>query len=185
MVLGLILNKLKSFILIFVNLFRRALCCFRRRRRSSCDSVPLTHVVSNNEDGLQKWGDWEDTTANNKPKTVQDHIDLYRKQAELSRKQQESPDAEEQTKILINTSQSEHATSQNRLNVVDDSLNVIPTAELREWEDTSGWEGEALDHDAQRALREKKRQDRERRAWEQSQKRQEKMSRSLGSKMST
>lgn len=60
-----------------------------------------------------------------------------------------------------------------------------PTLELREWEETSGWEGEALDSDAQKVLREKKRLERERRVWEQHQKRQEKMNRSLGSKLST
>lgn len=57
--------------------------------------------------------------------------------------------------------------------------------ELREWEETSGWEGETLDSDAQKVLREKKRQEREKRVWEQQQKRQERMSRSLGSKLST
>ncbi|KAJ8937373.1 hypothetical protein NQ314_011921 [Rhamnusium bicolor] len=202
MILTVLLNKIKSFILIFVNLFRRALCCLRGRRRSSCDSVPLTHVISNGEEAkgdFQNWGDWEDTGANSKPKTVHDHIELYRKQAQVARQGQESPDPEEQlnffedmtpkitkqTKILINTNQGESGNSLNRLNFVEDSVNAVPTTELREWEETSGWEGETLDYDAQKVLREKKRQERERKAWEQQQKRQEKMSRSLGSKLST
>lgn len=54
--------------------------------------------------------------------------------------------------------------------------------ELREWEETSGWDGDILDSDAQKVLREKKRQERERRVWEQHQKRQEKANR-LGSKL--
>lgn len=56
--------------------------------------------------------------------------------------------------------------------------------ELREWEESSGWEGETLDWDAQEALRQKKRQDRERRLWEQQQKRLEKH-RTLGEKLNT
>ncbi|XP_023016222.1 uncharacterized protein [Leptinotarsa decemlineata] len=201
MIVTLLYNKIKSFILIFTNLFRKALCCFRRRRRrSSCDSVPLTHVISNIEEQkheTENWGNWEEGLPD-KPKTVQDHIELYRKQTQIARTDSESPDTEEQlnffenmtpritkqTKVLINTDEAKNNTM-DRLNFVEGTLNPVPTSELREWEESSGWENETLEHEAQRVLREKKRQDRERRALEQQQKRHEKMGRPLGSRLST
>ncbi|KAJ8940953.1 hypothetical protein NQ318_006804 [Aromia moschata] len=172
MIVTVLLNKIKSLLLIFANLFRRALCCFRRRRRSSCDTVPLTHVISNSEQEgkaeFQNWGEWED--CDSKPKTVQDHIELYRKQAEKLKQQQDAPDSEEQlnffedmapkitrqTKVLIDTGHCEGGGASNRLNFIEDAVSVVPSLELREWEETSGWEGENLDHDAQKALREKR-----------------------------
>ncbi|XP_018564205.1 uncharacterized protein LOC108905705 [Anoplophora glabripennis] len=202
MIVAVLLNKIKSFIFVFVNIFRRALCCFRRRRRSSCESVPLTHVVSNSEEtknNFQTWEDWGDHANDRKEKTVQDHIEMYRKQTQILKQSKGEEEPEEQlnffedmtpnitkqTKVLISTNQGGDFKQSNRLNFVEDSVNAIPMLELREWEETSGWEGEALDSDAQKVLREKKRLERERRVWEQHQKRQEKMSRSLGSKLST
>lgn len=59
-------------------------------------------------------------------------------------------------------------------------------SELVEWEDNSGWEGENLESDAQKLLRETKRLERERRALHQQQKRQEKiLNKSLGLKLAT
>ncbi|KAG5865501.1 hypothetical protein JTB14_035525 [Gonioctena quinquepunctata] len=202
MILTIVSNKIKSFIFIFVNLFRRALCCLRRRRRSSCDSVPLTHVISNIEEqnhDIQNWGNWEDSVPKESPQTVQDHIELYRKQN--SKVGSVSPDPEEdlnlfedmapritkQKKVLIhaNSARSNDGDT-SRLNFVEETaIAVAPTSELREWEESSGWENETLEHDAQKVLREKKRQDREKKVLEQQQKRQEKMSRSLGFKLST
>lgn len=46
-----ILNRLKSLVLVVLGLVKRSLCCFRRRRRVSFDAEPLTNigVVSNYE----------------------------------------------------------------------------------------------------------------------------------------
>lgn len=139
MIVAVLLNKIKSFIFIFVNIFRRALCCFRRRRRSSCESVPLTHVVSNNEEGkqaLQTWDDWGD---DRKEKTVQDHIEMYRKQTQVLRQSKSESDSEEQlnffedmtpnitkqTKVLISTDQGGSFKNSNRLNFVEDSISAV------------------------------------------------------------
>ncbi|CAH1970347.1 unnamed protein product [Acanthoscelides obtectus] len=196
MIFSVVITKLKSLVLLLVNLFGRALCCFKRRRRdSNSECVPLTHVVSGRgEESFQNW-EWEDNLAQKEPKTVQDHIELYRKQKTQAVLLKESNEAEEQlnffedmtpkitkqTKILLNTGQQEaNKTSGNRLSLDESSVDSIITDELREWDESSGWESDLLDQDAQKALREKKRQERERKAWEQQQKRQEKMLKPLG-----
>jgi hypothetical protein len=196
MVVAVLINKIKHFLLFVVSIFRRALCCFRRRRRSSFDSVPLTHVgvVANHNDPEEPWT-WEEKLEYAEPKTVQDHIELYRKR-KIDAQQQAKDEAEEradlfedmtpkitkQTKVFVNTERRE-SSGANRLNVAETV--PVETGELREWEESSGWEGETLDWDAQEALRQKKRQDRERRLWEQQQKRQERANRSLGARVST
>ncbi|CAH1154895.1 unnamed protein product [Phaedon cochleariae] len=201
MILTIVFNKLKSFIIILLNVFGKALCCFRKRRRNSCDSIPLTHVISNEPKiELQNWNDWGDGSVNQEPKTVQDHIEVYRQQKALLTQQVEDthnpeesanffedmmPHITKQTKVLIGNDQGNIDNGTSRLNFIDDCADTILTAELREWEDSSGWENEHLDHLAQTALREKKKQDRERKAWEQQQKRLEKAARSLGSRLST
>lgn len=145
MIVGILLNKIKSFIFIFVNIFRRALCCFRRRRRSSCDSVPLTHVISNSEDtkaNLQTWDDWGD---DHKEKTVQDYIEMYRKQTQVLRKKSEEGETEEQlnffedmtpnitkqTKVLINTEHGGGSGRSNRLNFEEDSISAVVSKHLK------------------------------------------------------
>lgn len=57
--------------------------------------------------------------------------------------------------------------------------------ELGEWDENSGWEDQTLDTAAREALMERKRQQRERRAWEQQQKRQERSGRpaALGARL--
>lgn len=39
-----LVNRLKALVLLLFGVFRRAMCCLRRRRRSSCDSIPLSAV---------------------------------------------------------------------------------------------------------------------------------------------
>ncbi|XP_044262337.1 receptor-binding cancer antigen expressed on SiSo cells isoform X2 [Tribolium madens] len=192
MVVSLLVNKIKHLVLFFVSVFKRALCCFRRRRRVSVDSVPLTHVgvVSNQK---ENWA-WDDKPDYSEPKTVQDHIELYRKRKVDAQQQSEVPAEErldffedmapkitKQTKVFIKTDREETGPP-SRLNLIE---TVPESGELQEWEENSGWEGETLDWDAQQALREKKRQDREKKLWEQQQKRQEKINRALGARIST
>lgn len=44
MAMQFLVNRLKALFLVILGAFRRAMCCFRRRRRSSCDSIPLSAV---------------------------------------------------------------------------------------------------------------------------------------------
>lgn len=132
-----VFNKIKSFILVFLNLFRRALCCFRRRRRNSCDTVPLTHVgvVSNDntiqQSGAESWSDWDD----DKPKTVQDHIEMYRKQActkveeptveeEQNFFEDMAPKITKTSKIYV-SKDNENVSSGSRLNFSGDNVTIL------------------------------------------------------------
>lgn len=58
---------------------------------------------------------------------------------------------------------------------------------MGEWEENTGWEGETLDLSVKVALHEKKRQERERRLWEQQQRRLERSNRPvpLGARVSS
>ncbi|XP_060525998.1 receptor-binding cancer antigen expressed on SiSo cells [Cylas formicarius] len=201
MIVTLIWLKIKSFLLACFKLLRRALCCLRRRKRSFAETVPLTQVVSNAESGeVHSWeNDWGDdnTKREPEPKTVQDYIDLYRQQTAGAAKSETSeeelnffedmtPRITKQTKLFIpHGANGSNPSTANRLNFVDDSASIIPSSELREWDETTGWDGELLDQDAQKELRQQKRLERERKAWEQHQKRLEKANKSLGLKLNT
>ncbi|XP_030756920.1 receptor-binding cancer antigen expressed on SiSo cells [Sitophilus oryzae] len=204
MILTWLFSKLKGFVLFFINILRRALCCIRKRKRSYSESVPLTHVVSGTESSndLQDWSDWgKDNGESNKPKTIQDYIDLYREQTVKSHNQEPEESEEQdlnffedmtpkitrQAKVLIRNKNDPSSRNVNsRLAAREDTATILPTAELREWDENSGWGGEQLlDQEAQKILREQKRLDRERRVWEQNQRKLEKNSKALGSKLTT
>ncbi|CAG9772640.1 unnamed protein product [Ceutorhynchus assimilis] len=196
--INLIFYKIKSFFLVFINLLRRALCCFRKRRHSFKDSETLTHVISNLEEqnDAPNWSEWGDNFKDHKPKTVQDYIELYREQAVKARTavekaEEDSPEQQffedmapqimKQTKVFVRSKNDtvSKRTVNTRLNAVEDTVNIIPSGELGEWDENSGWDGEQLlDEEAQKVLREQKRLEREKRAWEQHQKRLEKASQS-------
>ncbi|EFN67197.1 hypothetical protein EAG_09068 [Camponotus floridanus] len=39
-----LLNRFKALLVLLFGIFKRAMCCLRRRRRSSCDCEPLSTV---------------------------------------------------------------------------------------------------------------------------------------------
>jgi len=55
MAISFIVNRLKALFLLVLGVVKRALCCFRRRRRASGDPVPLTAVgvVPNNVSSME------------------------------------------------------------------------------------------------------------------------------------
>lgn len=104
MALQFIVQRLKSLFLFFIGIFRRALCCFRRKRHPSFDSIPLTAIgvvpnnaINGNAD-FETWNSWDDASKTKddtyKPNTVQEHIELYRQQALVAK--QKSTDEEEE-----------------------------------------------------------------------------------------
>lgn len=101
MAIQVVVQALKSFLFFFVGIWRRALCCFRRRRRMSCDSIPLTAVgVVSDYAGpscsggeMDNWGAWEESGGGYKPNSVQERIEMYRQQTMAAR--QPSVDSEE------------------------------------------------------------------------------------------
>lgn len=143
MIFSLLIAKIKGFFLFIINIFRRALCCIRKRKRSCSESVPLTQVVSSIElsNDIQDWTDWSnDAIVDKKPKTVQDYIALYRKQNlkahsteaeenvedQLNFFEDMAPQITKQTKVLIRNKNDDNSSRNfnNRLNAID-SVNVI------------------------------------------------------------
>ncbi|XP_043498210.1 receptor-binding cancer antigen expressed on SiSo cells [Polistes fuscatus] len=207
-----IVNRLKALVLLLFGVFRRAMCCLRRRRRSSCDSIPLSAVgvipnPSNNlNTELEKWDHWEENPVVVVPdrpvNTVQSKIEQYRQQVTKST---ESPEEEQQpnffqdmtpkitrqTKILIKDKKAENSYDNARhFAKFAVATDPIPTNELKEWEDNAvSWEEETSEEfgDPTRALREQKRREREQRLFEQQQKRLERNARPqpLGAKISS
>jgi hypothetical protein len=55
MAISFIVNRLKALFLLVLGVVKRALCCFRRRRRASGDPIPLTAVgvVPNNVNSIE------------------------------------------------------------------------------------------------------------------------------------
>jgi len=55
MAISFIVNRLKALFLLVLGVVKRALCCFRRRRRASGDPIPLTAVgvVPNNVSSIE------------------------------------------------------------------------------------------------------------------------------------
>lgn len=195
-----IFKMLKSFFFFIISIFKRALCCFRRRKRVN-EFVPLTQVgvisdhnaVSTESDN---WSDWnEPVTVPSKPNTVQEQIEYYRQQAIAARQvKEELPEVQEnffedmaptitkQTKVYINQNTAEGRMS-NKFSLAPENINTI-SQELEEWDDEKGWEDQTLDVDAREALKESRKHARLKKVWEQQQRRQEKNTRgTLGAKV--
>lgn len=111
MAVKVIINKFKTLILFVISLFRKALCCIRPRRRLSRDSVPLTHVgiVPNQEYGMnsinefQEWSEWDNSVDNfgdPKTRTIQQQIEIYRKQAVAARQMQNEQGDDQQEDLF-------------------------------------------------------------------------------------
>lgn len=202
-----LVNRFKALIVILLGVFKRAMCCLRRRRRSSCDSIPLSVVdvvpnTTNNPTESEQWDQWEENpivVVPNKPvNPIQAKIDQYRLQAskppEAEEEQQQNffedmtPKITAQTKVLVKDKTSDHASwNSSRLAVANEP---ILSNELEEWEDNAvGWEEETVKEfgDPTKALREQKRKEREQRLFEQQQKRTERNLRPqpLGAKLNS
>ncbi|XP_075232723.1 receptor-binding cancer antigen expressed on SiSo cells isoform X2 [Lycorma delicatula] len=207
MVIGIVVNRLKALMLIILGLVKRSLCCFKRRRRLSCDSEPLTNVgvVSNYEtkkkyDELQSWNTWEDPVSvvtDHTPNTVQHYIEMYRQQ-QVAQKVEEEPQTDffqdmtpqitRQKKILVKNEFDKVSATEvsSRLTFTQDAV-PLPDTELGCWEEREGtgsWE-EAEQWNPEEMVREKRRLERERRLAEQAKKRTEREQlKTLGSRIS-
>ncbi|XP_071631727.1 receptor-binding cancer antigen expressed on SiSo cells isoform X1 [Temnothorax longispinosus] len=115
-----LMNRLKALLVLLFGIFKRAMCCLRRRRRSSCDSVPLSTVgvvpnVLTSSTEMEQWDRWEENPVvviPDKPvNTVQAKIEQYRQQVikppdspteeQLNFFEDMTPRITRQTKILI------------------------------------------------------------------------------------
>lgn len=194
MAMQFLINRLKALFLLLLGAFRRAMCCFRRRRRSSCDSIPLSAVGvvpdrPNNREDLVQWEQWEENpvvVVSNKPiNPIQEKIDQYRQQAFKPPSPEEelhpnffedmTPKITKQTKVLIRDKKTENVNkNSSKFEIMTDPL---PTSELKEWEENAtGWEEETAGEfsDPTEILREQRKREREQRLFEQQKKRLEK-----------
>ncbi|XP_049964024.1 receptor-binding cancer antigen expressed on SiSo cells [Schistocerca serialis cubense] len=191
-------NRIKTMLLMFLGIVKRALCCLRRRRRLSGDPVPLTAVgvvpntntVENDVQEFQNWNSWPDgpdSVVAEKAQTnpIQQKIEMYRqkvKQTENLEPEEEpdffqdmTPRITKQPKIVLKTETESRWNDgvSPRLTLDADSIG-FPTAELETWEEGSGWEDQSRGGwDTADALREKRRQERQQRALELQQKKQQ------------
>ncbi|KAL6267697.1 hypothetical protein P5V15_000768 [Pogonomyrmex californicus] len=199
-----LMNRLKALLVLLFGIFKRAMCCLRRRRRSSCDSVPLSTVgvvpnalTSSTE--LEQWDKWEENPVvviPDKPvNTVQAKIEQYRQQVikspetpteeQLNFFEDMTPKITRQTKILI---KDKHADGSSHSTAKFSAMDPVPTNELEEWEENAAsWEMDAMEdlNDATKVLREQRRREREQRLIEQQQKRLERTTKPqpLGAKL--
>ncbi|XP_071577553.1 receptor-binding cancer antigen expressed on SiSo cells [Temnothorax nylanderi] len=181
-----LMNRLKALLVLLFGIFKRAMCCLRRRRRSSCDSVPLSTVgvvpnVLTSSTEMEQWDKWEENPVvviPDKPvNTVQAKIEQYRQQVikppdspteeQLNFFEDMTPRITRQTKILIKDKHADGSCNVAQFTAMD----PVPTNELEEWEEnTAGWEVDDFS-DATKVLREQRRREREQRLIEQQQRR--------------
>lgn len=201
MAIAFMVNRLKALFLLVLGVVKRALCCFRRRRRASGDPIPLTAVgvVPNNVTSveeraapdLQSWNSWDDNPVSvitdRSQNAVQQQIDMYRQQAARHGSDSDEPQPDffedmtpritKQTKFILkgkeDNAPSWNDSASSRLTLTMDPV-IYTSPDLGTWEDTPGWEDQAReDWDPDTILREKRRLERQRRLAEQQQKRQE------------
>ncbi|KAG8337714.1 receptor-binding cancer antigen expressed on SiSo cells isoform X2 [Homalodisca vitripennis] len=180
MALELVVSKLKKLILVIFGLIKRSLCCFKRRRRSSCDSIPLTGVgigtpthyeVQNND---VEWTWEEPVGVVSEPNSIQHHIEMYRQQnlrGYPEKVEEPQPDFFEdmvpkitkQTKLHLRPQNYEDSNASSRLNFAPEALPTMVGPELGSWEESEGQRGsweDAESWDVSSLVREKRKAER-------------------------
>lgn len=75
-----VLHRMKALVLLIVNILKRVMCIFHKRRRKPSGDIIMESVVTEksfnkNAEKMVPWNTWDE----NKPQTVEDHIEQYRK----------------------------------------------------------------------------------------------------------
>lgn len=204
-----VINRLKILLFHLIGYFKRALCCFGRRRRDSNDSVPLTGVgvVPLVQPEIEEnWAQWDNTNEpecvltyqeSKQPCDIKEHIELYRQQTmALARRASDEQEAESeanyfedmaptitrQKKIYVSNSKKQMEMVSPSLSLGVQMVPMEGCNELGEWVENPGWEDDTqvdCDESVDALVREKRRQERERRHLEQQQRRMERHGRVL------
>ncbi|XP_067005565.1 receptor-binding cancer antigen expressed on SiSo cells [Anabrus simplex] len=165
-----IFDRVRALMFLLLGVVKRALCCFRRRRRNSCDPIPLTAVgvVPNKETDtsmlnersvpeLQNWNSWDDTPSSvvtehsQRKSSVQEQIELYRQKAKYSESQDENqpdffedmtPKITKQTKILLKNENDPPSWNESLSPRLTLAVDSVSftSPDLETWEETPGWE---------------------------------------------
>uniref|UniRef100_A0A1B6CFX1 Receptor-binding cancer antigen expressed on SiSo cells n=1 Tax=Clastoptera arizonana TaxID=38151 RepID=A0A1B6CFX1_9HEMI len=191
MVLTVLVYKLKGLFILLLGLVKKSLCCFKRRRRLSCDSEPLTAVgvgitfetKKTDANDLQNWNSWEEpSSVITDLKSVQQHIDYYRQQQQSSRRLLENPPDQvqnedffqdmtpkiiKQPRVFVKPQGFENQDEMSsRLSFAHNDIVLPPPGpELGSWEENEGTEStwaDAEEWDITIMVREKRRIERER-----------------------
>lgn len=207
-ILSFLVNRLKLLLFHVIGYFKRALCCFGRRRRDSWDAAPLTGVgviPSTVPEIEENWPQWDHTSdpdcvlthqENKKPCDIQEHIELYRHQTmALARKSSEDqveneanyfqdmiPTITKQKKIYVSNSRKQREDATPSLSLGVQMVPVEASGELGEWVENPGWDDDThldCDETVDAIVREKRRKEREKRLLEQQQRRIERHGRAV------
>uniref|UniRef100_A0A1L8EDQ1 Putative receptor-binding cancer antigen n=1 Tax=Haematobia irritans TaxID=7368 RepID=A0A1L8EDQ1_HAEIR len=169
-----VLQQIKVLLLSIVQLFRRALCCFSRKRKPSY-SEPMNVVVvspvsssighrTSSDVPERDWNSWDDS-----PRSVQEHIEQYRQQiAKPPTPQTEAsePDFFKELTPVIKPQQKFYLPNDNQMNQQDFSrleaktdVPIALNADLEDWVDEDGGDWEEMDNEQTKQLiREKRRE---------------------------
>ncbi|EEB11717.1 conserved hypothetical protein [Pediculus humanus corporis] len=193
-------NSILALFQFVIRIFKKAVCCFRRRRRLSGDSVTLTNIgiVPNVEkdSDLQTWNSWDSNSIDKSPTMittvkpidpVQQQIELYRQQrinlaqnedipeTKIDYFQDMTPKIVRQAKMYLPSENEESINSYNFSLAPDPAFK---SSELGIWEENQTWEDQTeQDWDANDMIREKKKVDREERLAKQQKKKMERKAR--------
>lgn len=194
-----LLNRLKALFFLVIDIFKRALCCFRRRRRDSGEPVPLTDVgIIPNKDtsglqdlssgDLQSWNSWDmgpsSIVTEHSPKdAIQQKIEMYRQKASQPLNENEpqpdffqdmTPKITRQPTVVLKNDADLSNWSDSISNRLSADGVLLPGPELETWEDTPGWEDQTQDEwDPDTILKEKRILERQRRLADQQRKKME------------
>ncbi|GAB6023928.1 Receptor-binding cancer antigen expressed on SiSo cells [Chamberlinius hualienensis] len=186
--------KIGRLLLALIGVFRRMLCCFRRRRRNSDTPLPLTvkdgnvhHIPTlpadsiGAEAGTGSWTSWDDVEAPSSITVVGNNVShngMQRSPIDISEPevdffQDMTPEIRKTNKILRKLEPANDATDNISLSNRFAAESYVPlqsTSELGQWcDEEGGWEdsvNDDLTYHADAALRESKLKERERRAAE-------------------
>ncbi|BES92078.1 Estrogen receptor Hypothetical protein site associated, antigen, 9 [Nesidiocoris tenuis] len=187
-----ILQKLKAVLVFLLNLVKRSLCCFRRRRKSSADVVPLTDVGvvpdykaqtrthADQREELANWNGWGDEPK--APQSIEEHIQLYRSQRMAASQPESNPQSESQVdffqdmepairkqkKVILRPKDSPQM-DRLAFNPSNDIAVPDDLGELKSWEESEkrdGYWGDSSDWNAEELLRAKRKEEKRRKAME-------------------
>ncbi|XP_061396624.1 receptor-binding cancer antigen expressed on SiSo cells [Musca vetustissima] len=171
-----VFQQIKILFLSIFGLFRRALCCFSRKRKPSY-SEPMNNVVvvqanyavpqtsSNISTAPERdWNSWDDS-----PRSVQEHIEQYRQQiakpptpqtevAEPDFFKELTPVIKPQPKYYL-ADDTQEQQDFSRLQAAKTDVPIAMNADLEDWEDEDTGDWEEMDNEQTKQLiREKRRE---------------------------
>ncbi|XP_055371395.1 receptor-binding cancer antigen expressed on SiSo cells [Condylostylus longicornis] len=187
MLVSIMINRIKLVLLFILGLFKRAMCCFSRRRKSSCsENLESVNVIihtnadyspsKQNNQPERDWNSWDDS-----PRTIEEHIEQYRQKLVRPATPKDlepepdfftdmAPAIKPQPVYYLGNRSEEHNSNFSRLEAKLD-IPVTIAADLEDWNEENPQDGgwEELDTETTKKLiREKRKEMRHQRQTKQS-----------------